>query len=68
MAGVGAQEPRGGAETRILSRNEKDLGFKFPIVKDSTAALDRDQQTERKSANQAIFTRNLIQLFKHSGI
>jgi bifunctional non-homologous end joining protein LigD len=31
---------RGGGETRILSRNQKDLGSKFPEVKDSIAALD----------------------------
>jgi bifunctional non-homologous end joining protein LigD len=31
---------RGGAETLILSRNEKDLGTKCPAVKDSIAALD----------------------------
>jgi bifunctional non-homologous end joining protein LigD len=31
---------RGGSETRILSRNEKDLGGKFPEVKDSIAALN----------------------------
>ena len=31
---------RGGNETRILSRNQKDLGGKFPEVKDSIAALD----------------------------
>jgi bifunctional non-homologous end joining protein LigD len=31
---------RGGSETQILSRNEKDLGGKFPEVKDSIAALD----------------------------
>jgi bifunctional non-homologous end joining protein LigD len=31
---------RGGNETRVLSRNEKDLGKKFPEVKDSIAALD----------------------------
>jgi bifunctional non-homologous end joining protein LigD len=31
---------RGGSETRVLSRNEKDLGIKFPEVKDSIAALD----------------------------
>ena len=31
---------RGGSETRILSRNQKDLGGKFPEVKDSIAALD----------------------------
>jgi bifunctional non-homologous end joining protein LigD len=31
---------RGGNETRVLSRNEKDLGSKFPEVKDSIAALD----------------------------
>jgi len=30
---------RGGSETRILSRNEKDLGSKFPEVKESIAAL-----------------------------
>jgi len=31
---------RGGSETRILSRNEKDLGSKFPEVRDSIATLD----------------------------
>jgi bifunctional non-homologous end joining protein LigD len=31
---------RGGSETRVLSRNQKDLGGKFPKVKDSIAALD----------------------------
>src|ERR1700692_4807307 len=31
---------RAGSETRILSRNQKDLGGKFPEVKDSIAALD----------------------------
>src|SRR6266481_6634310 len=31
---------RGGNETRVLSRNEKDLGGKFPEVKDSIAGLD----------------------------
>ena len=31
---------RGGNETRILSRNEKDLGRQFPEVKDAVAALD----------------------------
>jgi bifunctional non-homologous end joining protein LigD len=31
---------RGGSETRILSRNQKDLSSKFPEVKDSIAALD----------------------------
>jgi bifunctional non-homologous end joining protein LigD len=31
---------RGGSETRILSRNQKDLGSKFPEVKDSIGALD----------------------------
>jgi bifunctional non-homologous end joining protein LigD len=30
----------GGSEMRILSRNQKDLGGKFPEVKDSIAALD----------------------------
>ena len=30
---------RAGGETRILSRNEKDLGSKFPAVRDSIAAL-----------------------------
>src|SRR5208283_1588794 len=30
---------RGGSETRVLSRSEKDLGSKFPEVKDSIAAL-----------------------------
>ncbi len=31
---------RGGSETRIISRNQKDLGGKFTEVKDSIAALD----------------------------
>ena len=31
---------RGGSEMRILSRKQKDLGTKFPEVKDSIAALD----------------------------
>jgi bifunctional non-homologous end joining protein LigD len=31
---------RGGSETKVLSRNQKDLGTKFPEVKDSIAALD----------------------------
>jgi bifunctional non-homologous end joining protein LigD len=31
---------RDGSETRILSRNQKDLGSKFPEVKDSIAALN----------------------------
>jgi bifunctional non-homologous end joining protein LigD len=31
---------RGDSETRILSRNQKDLGSKFPEVKDSVATLD----------------------------
>ena len=31
---------RGSGETRILSRNQKDLGGKFTEVKDSIAALD----------------------------
>jgi bifunctional non-homologous end joining protein LigD len=30
----------GGTETRLLSRNQKDLGGKFPEVKDSIAVLD----------------------------
>ena len=30
---------RGGSETRNLSRNEKDLGGKFPEVKDAVTAL-----------------------------
>jgi hypothetical protein len=31
---------RGGGEARLLSRNQKDLGGKFPEVKDSIVALD----------------------------
>jgi ATP dependent DNA ligase domain len=31
---------RGGSEVRVLSRNEKDLGGKFPEVPNSIAALD----------------------------
>jgi bifunctional non-homologous end joining protein LigD len=40
--GYRASALRGGTETRILSRNQKDLGGKFPEVKDSIAALDID--------------------------
>jgi ATP-dependent DNA ligase len=32
---------RGGAETRILSRNQKDLGKKFPSITDAIAKLRR---------------------------
>ena len=38
--GYRAMALRGGSETRLLSRNQKDLGSKFPEVKDSIAALD----------------------------
>ena len=38
--GYRAMALRGGNETRVLSRNEKDFGSKFPEVKDSIAALD----------------------------
>jgi bifunctional non-homologous end joining protein LigD len=38
--GYRAMALRSGSETRILSRNQKDLGSKFPEVKDSIAALD----------------------------
>jgi bifunctional non-homologous end joining protein LigD len=31
---------RGGAETRLLSRNQKDLGKKFPEIVEATATLD----------------------------
>ena len=31
---------RGGHETRILSRNQRDLGKKFPEITDSIAGLD----------------------------
>jgi bifunctional non-homologous end joining protein LigD len=31
---------RGGGETRILSRNQKDLGKKFQTIADSIAALN----------------------------
>ena len=31
---------RGGSQTRILSRSQKDLGKKFQIITDSIAALD----------------------------
>ncbi len=31
---------RDGIETRVLSRSQKDLGKKFPEVKDSIAAVD----------------------------
>jgi len=31
---------RGDGGSRVLSRNEKDLGSKFPEVRDSIAALD----------------------------
>ncbi|MEO7933133.1 MAG: non-homologous end-joining DNA ligase [Chthoniobacterales bacterium] len=31
---------KGGSQTRLLSRNEKDLGAKFPEIMESVAALD----------------------------
>jgi bifunctional non-homologous end joining protein LigD len=34
-----------GGETRVLSRNQKDLGGKFPEVKDPIAALDIQDET-----------------------
>jgi hypothetical protein len=36
---------RGDSETRILSRNQNDLGSEFPEVKDSIAALDIEEAT-----------------------
>jgi len=38
--GYRATALRGGSETRVLSRNQKDLGIQFPEVKGSIAALD----------------------------
>jgi bifunctional non-homologous end joining protein LigD len=38
---------RAGGETRILSRNEKDLGSKFPAVRDSIAALNVQDAMQR---------------------
>ena len=47
---------RGGSETRILSRNQKDLGGKFTEVKDSIDALDIQDATnavgERSDLNR----------------
>jgi bifunctional non-homologous end joining protein LigD len=40
--GYRALAMRGGSETRILSRNQNDLGKKFTEVRDSIAALDVD--------------------------
>ena len=36
---------RGGRETRILSRNQKDLGKKFPEITSSLAGLDVQDAT-----------------------
>ena len=38
--GYRALAVHGGSETQVLSRNRKDLGSKFPEVRDSIAALD----------------------------
>src|ERR1700739_718440 len=38
--GYRASALRGGSETRILSRNQKDLGSKFPEVREAIPALD----------------------------
>jgi len=38
--GYRASALRDGIETRVLSRSQKDLGKKFPEVKDSIAAVD----------------------------
>jgi bifunctional non-homologous end joining protein LigD len=40
LDGYRALALRGGNQTRILSRNQKDLGKKFPIIADSIAGLD----------------------------
>jgi ATP-dependent DNA ligase len=37
--GYGVLALRGGSETRILSRDQRDLGRKFTIIRDSIAAL-----------------------------
>jgi ATP-dependent DNA ligase len=43
---------RSGGETRILSRNEKDLGGKFPEVKDAVAALSvKERSLTAKSSH-----------------
>jgi bifunctional non-homologous end joining protein LigD len=44
---------RGGNETRVLSRNQKDLGGKFPEVKNSIAALDILESSLRAPAAEA---------------
>src|SRR6266849_4351543 len=40
LDGYRALALRGGSETRVLSRNQKDLGKKFTNIRDSIAALD----------------------------
>jgi bifunctional non-homologous end joining protein LigD len=40
LDGYRALALRGGAETRLLSRNQKDLGKKFPEILDAIASLD----------------------------
>jgi bifunctional non-homologous end joining protein LigD len=40
LDGYRALALHGGSETRVLLRNQNDLGSKFPEVKDSIAALD----------------------------
>jgi bifunctional non-homologous end joining protein LigD len=42
---------RDGIETRVLSRSQKDLGKKFPEVKDSIAALDVQPLKRSKSGS-----------------
>ena len=40
---------RGGSETRVLSRNQKDLGKKFTNIRDLIAALDVQDAIRRSS-------------------
>jgi ATP-dependent DNA ligase len=55
---------RGGSETRVLSRNEKDLGSKFPEVKDSIAALD--VQDVASTARLWRWTRKAVHRFSYA--
>ena len=58
---------RGSSETRILSRNQKDLGSKFPEVKDSIAALDiQDAIIDGEIVALDEKGRSSFQLFKDS--
>jgi len=62
--GYRALAMRGGNETRILSRNQKDLGSKFPEAMNSIAALD--VQDAKLTAKLSRWTKKVGRPFSYS--